>query len=135
MATASRSECGRLYGASPPELVTPAELVARWRAQAAEYERDRQPAAAVLERVAGELEAALARRDDEILPLPAAAAACGYSVAHLRRLVTNRQLENVSPNGRVLVRRGDLPRKPGARPGPDLVGVVLPGVAGRERPR
>jgi hypothetical protein len=50
--------------------MTRTDLVARWRAQADDYERDGQPGAMVLKRVADELEALGAERNDRNGGLP-----------------------------------------------------------------
>ena len=91
--------------------MTARELVARWRAQAEAYEQDGQPGAAVLRRVAGELEAELLQHELEELPISQAAAESGYSASALRRRFPNRPT----------IPRAELPRKGGRELGPSLV--------------
>ena len=92
--------------------VTPAELRARWRADAAVlHRRGAEGAAVLLESCAAELDAALADGAPEPVTLAEAANLSGYSIPHLRRLIADGALRNVSANGRVRVRPGDLPRK------------------------
>lgn len=96
--------------------MTLAELVARWRSEAEALERRGcVEAARLLTSCADEAEAALAGADAEPLPLAEAAKVSGYSVAHLRRLISVGLLRDVAERGAPRVRRGDLPRKPGAR--------------------
>lgn len=98
----------------PDERVTLAELVARWRAEADAYEQDGQPGAALLRRVAAELDAALRREALEELTIAQAAAESGYSASQLRRRFP----------GQRTVQRARLPRK-GGQGGPDLAAAVL----------
>lgn len=93
--------------------VTLADVLARWRADADALERNGcAREARLLSRCAEEVDGVLADVDAEPVTLDVASRASGYSVAHLRRLVADGALRNVSTNGRVRVRRGDLPRKP-----------------------
>lgn len=99
--------------------MTPVELVVYWREQAAGYEQDGQPGAAVLRRVAAELDEALHREALEELSISRAAAESGYSASQLRRRFP----------GQRTIRRSDLPakgRKVG-QGGPDLAGAILRG--------
>lgn len=92
--------------------MTARELVAQWQAEAIILRRrGAGESATLLEACAAELQAALATGAAEPVLLAEAAAASGYSVAHLRRLIAEGTLRNVSANGRVKVRVGDLPRK------------------------
>lgn len=89
-------------------------LQAAWRERAGELRPYARGAAAAFHRAARELEQAIAMHADELIPVEAAADESGYSAANLRRLVR----EDVIPNrsgkpGEILLRRGDLPRKPG----------------------
>jgi len=94
--------------------MTARELVTQWQAEAAVLRRRGQEGGAVvLEGCAAELESALAAGDGERLTLAQAALVSGYSVPHLRRLIAEGSLRNVASEGRPMVRRGDLPRKPG----------------------
>lgn len=91
-----------------------AALVTRWRDQAAAYEADGQPGAALLRRVAGELDEAMRRQALEQLTVAQAAQESGYSESQLRRRF----------RGQRTIRRQDLPRK-GKQGGPDLAGAIL----------
>ena len=93
------------------------ELVARWRAQADAYETDGQSGAALLRRVATELEEALLAHALETLTVAEAAQESGYSASQLRRRFP----------GQRTIRRADLPRKAGGLNGPDLAGALLQG--------
>ncbi|HEX9282365.1 MAG TPA: hypothetical protein VEK77_13080 [Gemmatimonadales bacterium] len=96
----------------------PLALVARWRAQAAAYEQDGQPGAALLRRVAEELERAQREHALAELTMAQAAAESGYSASQLRKRFP----------GRRTVRRLDLPRKGGGQgEGPDLARAILRG--------
>lgn len=89
-------------------------LIGSWRADA---ERLRaygaEQAAAACERHAEQLEAALADKELEALSLAEAAEESGYSYSRIQELVADGGLENIGRRGSPLVRRGDLPRKPG----------------------
>src|SRR5437879_2720075 len=87
-------------------------LAEHWRHEAAGYERDGQPGAAILRRVADELEAWIERREGELLDLTSASAASGYSPDQLRRYLDDGRLSNYGRPGSPKIRRGDLPRKP-----------------------
>ena len=91
-------------------------LAEKWRDEAASYERDGQPGAAILRRVADELEAWIEKHDDEPLSLVAASAASGYSPDQLRRYLDEGRLKDHGRPGRPQIRRGDLPRKPPPAP-------------------
>lgn len=96
--------------------MTLAELRERWGQDAAVLRRrGAEPSAALLEACAAELEAVLTSGQAEPVTLAEASELSGYSVAHLRRLIAASALRNVSADGRVRVRVGDLPRKPGYR--------------------
>ncbi len=89
-------------------------LAGCWRADATRlraWSCDDQ--ATILERCADELEARVMEWADEPLTLSDAAQESGYSVQHLRRLVTQGLLTDVAESSQIRVRRGDLPRKPG----------------------
>jgi hypothetical protein len=83
--------------------------------------RGARHAAALLERVAAELEedvrgaAEGATLDDarELVELRAAVALSGYTRGHLRRMLVAGMLTNYGPEARPLLRVVDLPRKPG----------------------
>jgi hypothetical protein len=89
-------------------------LAERWREEA-EVLRRRSAVgnAEVLESCADELEAALHGWALEPLTLDGAEEESGYSKSRLRGLVREGVIEDVGHGGQVMVRRGDLPRKPG----------------------
>lgn len=87
----------------------PADLIPRWRDQAAQYDRDGVTASArLLVRVATELEVALC---GETVPLAEAARRSGYTADHLSRLVRTGKLVNVGRKHAPRFRVTDLPRK------------------------
>ncbi len=90
------------------------DLATNWRTEAATLRTyGAESAATALERCADELEARVMEWADEPLTLSEAAQESGYSVQHLRRLVTKGLLTDVAESSQIRVRRGDLPRKPG----------------------
>jgi len=93
---------------------TPLELAAAWRAQADAYERDGQPGAVLLRRVATELEANWEGWWHALLDVATAAGESGYSEDRLRELCRQDQLRHVRRGARILIRRCDLPRHPTA---------------------
>ena len=96
--------------------MTLVELCERWQADASTLRQwGAKDEAQVVERCARELAEALGTHDDEALTLAEAAAESGYSVSHLRRLITQNKLRDTAQVGPPLVRRGDLPRKPGGQ--------------------
>ncbi len=89
-------------------------LASQWREVAATLRPyGAESAATALERCADELEARVMEWADKLLTLSDAAQQSGYSVQHLRRLVTQGLLTDVAESSQIRVRRGDLPRKPG----------------------
>ncbi len=91
-----------------------ASLLSHWREVAATLRPyGAESAATALERCADELEARVMEWADEPLTLSDAAQESGYSVQHLRRLVTQGLLTDVAESSQIRVRRRDLPRKPG----------------------
>jgi hypothetical protein len=94
---------------SPVELLT-----ARWREDADHYEQDGVPGhAALLRRVAAELERVGMAGQGEPLTVEAAARESGYSVSQIRRLLSSGAADNVGDAQGPRIRRGDLPRKAG----------------------
>ena len=74
--------------------------------------------ARALEWAATRLESALLSEGDRIVYLPEAARISGYCEGHLSRLVRKGQIEDMRPkgsHGRLKVRVGDLPTKPGGK--------------------
>jgi hypothetical protein len=88
-------------------------LAQKWREQAASYEGDGQLGAALLRRVANELETYELERTNQPLTLDEAADVSGFHRDHIARLLAQEEngLENVGRKGAPLVRRGDLPMK------------------------
>ena len=94
----------------------PVDLPDEWRALAAQQRRlgaDSQ--ARILEFCADELAAAFVRAGDEMLGLSRAAEESGYSADHLSRLVREGRIPNSGRKSKPLIRRRDLPVKPGKR--------------------
>lgn len=112
--------------------VSPHALPVKWRAEADAYKRDGVPGhAALLRRVAEELEAAWREHELEALTLEQAAEESGYSYSALQKKIASGELPNAGSKHRPRVRRRDLPKK-GARGGlqlvtgePDLAGERL----------
>lgn len=104
--------------------MTLGSLSTRWREQAEAYARDGATAqAAVLRRVADELEAVWREWREAELTLGEAAAESGYSKDRLRELVAEGRLPAVGAPGELRVRRADLPRRPG-QPAAGVVEVL-----------
>ncbi len=82
------------------------ELAGRLR----EYGADQS--ATAVERCATELSDRVTDWTDTLLTLEQSAEESGYSVAHLRRLVSQDVLKDLAENGPTMLRRGDLPLKP-----------------------
>ncbi len=100
-------------------------IVDRWLEQAERYAADGAMVRAdrLLRRVAGELTAGWQEWQSEELPTAQAAAESGYSEARLRELVREGAIPDNRPpgsSGPILIRRSDLPRKPGP-PAPSAV--------------
>ena len=90
-------------------MMSPSTLVALWRSQAAQYERDGLTAhARLLERVAEELDAIAG---GETVRLNEAARRSGYSTDHLRRMIHAGRLVNVGRKHAPQLRVADLPTK------------------------
>jgi hypothetical protein len=94
------------------------ELPAVFRRRAADLRRwgAAEGAATAWECAALELEEALRRNDDEPLTLAQAATESGYSADHLGREIARSKIPNAGRRNAPRVRRGDLPKKPGALP-------------------
>ena len=106
--------------------MSPADLVQKWQQEAAQYDRDGQPGARLLQRVADELEAALRAASDDVLTLGEAAKESGYSADHLRREIRVGNVPNAGRRNAPRIRRGDLPVKAGrlTRPRTDTTSPV-----------
>ncbi len=90
-------------------------LAERWREEARRLRvLEAHGQAASLELAASELDAEIAKSESELLTITQAAATCGYTEEHLRRLVREGELpaERNGTRGKIKVRRGDLPNKP-----------------------
>jgi len=92
-------------------------LATVWRARADEIRRFAPAAAEAFQEAALQLEQALRAAAAEPLNLRQAAKESGYSEDHLGRMVKKGKIPNVGRAHAPRVRRGDLPRKPGARAG------------------
>jgi hypothetical protein len=83
----------------------------------------------VLESVAEDFDRRLVEWENQELTVAEAAAESGYSEEHLRELVRAGRLPDNRPpgsEGRILIRRCDLPRKPtSSGPTEDIVGELL----------
>ena len=125
--------------ASPMEALRQAiaDIRAKAREQRDAFGDDER--ARTLEWAAQQIEAALRREDDELLSLEEAAQSSGYSVEHLARLVREGKIPDARPpgaRGRLRLRSGDVPKKPGGRYTPradvrDLASRLLGGKEGR----
>jgi hypothetical protein len=80
---------------------------------------------------ANELQAAIGARTSELLTVQEAAAESGYSEDHLGRLLREGTIPNAGEPYSPRIRRYDLPRKPGYRPGD--VGADAEPVTSREQ--
>jgi hypothetical protein len=111
---------GRGRGAEA-RAVRISERIQLWRDDAAVLRRrGARRAAALLERVAAELEEDVRGPDGapldevpELVEMRAAVALSGYTRGHLRRMLVARTLTNYGTEARPLLRAADLPRKPG----------------------
>ena len=101
------------------DFAVPADLPNLWRRQATQFrEYGMEPVAATHERLAAQLERALARHGDEPLTLEQAHREGGLRVDHLGRLVATGVIPNAGRKHAPRILRRHLPRKPGtlARP-------------------
>jgi hypothetical protein len=123
---------------SPPGLKSPlhpllSRVTQRWRNEAEIlHRRGADEQAAVLESCASELEQEGRRFSLEALTLEQAAESSGFSYSALQKMVRYGTIPNVGKKGAPRIRRGDLPKKPGAggesRGGElDLAELVLAG--------
>jgi len=103
------------------------QLLASWRDGATTLrQRGVTGKATLLEQCADQLEEYLTTCADTALTIANAAAECGYSTGHLRRLVSQGILQDVGTNGVTLVRRADLPQKAGMNRNPLPLGTLSP---------
>jgi hypothetical protein len=95
-------------------LMTPNEIIARWRSRQQEWGRVRAQVdgATVCEEILIDLEALAADADEQLVTLTEGAEISGYSREHLGRLVRQGLLQNYGRPNAPKVRRGDLPRRP-----------------------
>lgn len=91
-------------------------LAVEWRQRAQQLREwgAGEGCAAAWEVAAGELEAAIREGKDELLTLQEAATESRYSERRLRELLAAGEIRQAGRKGRPRIRRGDLPRKPGA---------------------
>lgn len=90
------------------------ELPHRWRAHAALLRRYKDVRGAeICNLLAAELEMALQAAVGEMVTLEQGAALSGYSKDHLSRLIRDGRIPNAGRRNAPLIRRGDLPTKPG----------------------
>lgn len=102
----------------PISVANPADLPDAWREAAANLRRfGAEPQARTLETCADELHEALRSTRDELLSLQRAAEESGYSVDHLGRLIRDGKLPNAGRPSKPLIRRSQLPLKPGTGSG------------------
>lgn len=102
----------------PISVAAPADLPDAWREAAANLRRfGAESQARTLETCADELLEALRLTRDELLSLQRAAEESGYSVDHLGRLIRDGKLPNAGRPSKPLIRRSQLPLKPGTRSG------------------
>ena len=95
------------------ETPSETELPAVWRRRAIELRRyGAEAQATTLECAADDLDAALRRRDDELLTLSEAATESGYHAESLGRLVLDGKIPNAGRKGAPRIQRRDLPHKP-----------------------
>ena len=89
-------------------------LAAGWREEAATFrKRGAEQQATMLESCAEELEQDVREWESEELTLQQAEHESGYTAGHLGRLVGEGHILNAGRSGAPLIRRVDLPRKPG----------------------
>ena len=96
---------------------TPDDLIAKWSSAAEDMRRLQAQVcgAVIVEEFLGDLQRLRSGDKAEVLTIAQAAAASGYSAAHLARLVRAGKLISLRPPGSrgwLTFRRGDLPRKP-----------------------
>src|SRR5687768_12250161 len=91
--------------------MTPVDLVAAWRTEAAHIRPFNAGAAHAFDQAARELEEALTTVDNPLLTLIQAAERCGYHRESVARLVRRGKLRNYGTPRRPLVRASDLPKK------------------------
>ena len=91
-------------------------VLRKWRAEQERFERlgATANASALAGQILDEIDAALARDSEDLLPLGPAAKESGYSASHLGRLIREGRLPNLGKPHAPRVRRADLPRKPAA---------------------
>lgn len=81
-----------------------------------------EPPARALEWAANQVEQAVQSETDRSVPLQVAAEISGYNPGHISRLVRTGKIKDRRPpgtRGRIMIRVGDLPQKPGHQHTPD----------------
>lgn len=111
--------------------MSPLGLPQLWRARAAEIEPYAPGVAAAFQRAASELEMEWANYQNEALTLDQAESESHYSRSRLADLVRTGVIPNVGKPGAPLVRRADLPKRPGA--GRSVVDADISGLVDRAR--
>jgi hypothetical protein len=105
--------------------VTIAGLVSKWRDEAATFRRWKvEHLAVVIERAADDLEAHLRNSAHDPVTLKEASEIGGYRYDHLSELVREGVIENMGRKGKPLIRRMDIPVKPGCGGQEDSVPVL-----------
>lgn len=95
------------------------DIIARWEARLAEWRqfKSQVDGAKVCEEVLEDFRAWQDAEENQLISLTDAARSSGYSREHLGRLVREGKIANHGSVQRPLVRRADLPTKPGHLPG------------------
>lgn len=96
--------------------MTRTEFIGKWAQRAEELGRlsASVDGRRLISEFLAELERLFLEEECEILTLEEAAQYSGYSADHIARSIRHGSIENAGRLGRPRVRRGDLPRKPGA---------------------
>lgn len=102
--------------------MTIATLLRAWRDRAAQLERYAPEVSRAIVDCAAELERVNAERANETLTLVDAAKESGFTPGALGRMIRKGRVENAGRANAPRIRRADLPVKPGAVAGPQLVG-------------
>ena len=96
--------------------MTRSELVQSWLARAQQFKRlsAMVDGHRLISEMITDLELLFREEESEILTLEEAAKWSGYSSDHLARSLRRGAIPNAGRKGQPRIRRGDLPRKPGA---------------------
>lgn len=106
---------GRRTAADPAPLrLMPAELPARWRAEAEVLRKNGDERGAFLKELhAQELEDAVAAEQMQPISIREASELGGYTEDHLREQIREGKIPNAGRPGSPRIRRGEVPVKPG----------------------